>query len=373
MLELSPEILAEIESGAELSFKGALNEKVVLCTGSKTYDVRNAEQSNSLVVIPDFLSAQETSTSPLKSPQFNTINKSLDKSLEDEENETSQAPLVEREIQHKQILKIFYDYFECRQTKPRVRKIQELLRLTQYTGLENEADVDRKSLFTRRQLFDTAQCSAGEFDELLTKLRCIKINGFMRLLEYGYEYRVVTLMMSLIAENSWRLDEVDRSETVAALDGIFPDEITQAVFDYYTEKVPESGKFCYREDMVCRIIAQNVLQEGLKFHIDEFIETCQGALTEGMQMKESYLSGIGIIDRESQMPNVRGLFEENMPLNLTDRLQFLFKTKEKWTLEQITPYVELFTTPQLAITALLAKNVRSVVEKGIRYYVAKHQ
>lgn len=334
--------------------------------------MRNAEQSNSLVVVPDFLTAQETSISPLKSPQVNTINKSLDKSLEDDENETSQAPLVEREIQHKQILKIFYDYFECRQTKPRVRKIQELLKLTQYTGPENEHDIDRKSLFTRRQLFDTAQSSAGEFDELLTKLRCIKIDGFMRLLDYGYEYRVVTLMLSLISENSWGLDEVDRDDTTAALDGIIPNEVTHAVFDYYTERVPESGKYHYKDDLVCRIIAQNVLQEGLKFHIDEFFETCQGALPEGMEMKENYLAGIGIIDRESQMPSIRGLFEENMPMNLADRLQFLFKTKDKWTLEQIRPYVELFTTPQLAITALLAKNVRSVVELGTRYYVAKH-
>lgn len=356
-----------------MSFKGALHEKVVLCTSTKTYDVRNAEQSNSLLVIPDFLSAQETSTSPLKSPQSNAINKSLDKSLEDEESETSQALVTERNIKHKQALKIFYDYFECRQTKPRVRKVQELLRLTQYSGPENEDNVDRKLLFTKRQLFDTAQCSAGEFNEILAKLRCIKIDGLMRLLDYGYEYRVVTLMMSLITENTWRLDEVDRDETIAALKGIIPEEITQAMFDYYTEAVPESEKFCYKEDLVCRIIAQNVLQEGLKFHIDEFIETCQGALPEGMQMKENYLSGIGIIDRESQMPNIRGLFEENMPLNLADRLQFLFKTKDRWTLDQISPYVELFTTPQLAITALLAKNTRSVVEKGIRYYVAKHQ
>jgi sister chromatid cohesion protein DCC1 len=194
----------------------------------------------------------------------------------------------------------------------------------------------------------------------------------MRLLEYGYEYRVVALMLSLITENSWELDSVDRAETIAALDGIIPDEITQATFDFYTEEVPGTGKFSYNEEMVCRIIAQNVLQEGLKFHIDEFMETCQSALPEGMQMKESYLAGIGVVDRDSQAPNIRGLFEENLPVNLPDRLRILFKTKERWTLQQIAPYVELFTTPQLAVTSLLAKHVRSVMENGTRLYVAKH-
>jgi sister chromatid cohesion protein DCC1 len=363
-------MLAEIENGNQLIFKGALHEKVVLCTQNKTFEVRNAEQTNSLLVVPNLLLAQATSVSPLKSPTSNNVNKSLDRSLESDEESTQ--TIQTHEIQHKPILKIFYDYMECRQVKPRFKKIQDLLHMTPYTGPENEHLVERKMLFTRRQLFDTAQCSSGEFDELLRRIRCIKIDGFMRLLEYGYEYRVVALMLSLINENSWELDSVDRAETIAALDGIIPDEITQATFDFYTEKVPDTGKFRYNEEMVCRIIAQNVLQEGLKFHIDEFMETCQSALPEGMEMKESYLAGIGVVDRDCQAPNIRGLFEENLPVNLPDRLRILFKTKERWTLQQIAPYVELFTTPQLAVTSLLAKHVRSVMENGTRLYVAKH-
>lgn len=365
-------MLAEIESGKELTFKGALHDKVVLCTRNKTFDVRNAEQTNSYLVVPDLLLASATSDSPLKSLTNSGINKSLDRSLEDDENESSsQVPAVLHEIHHKPILKVFYDYFECRVTKPRVKKVQELLHLTLYSGPEDEYQIDSKSLFNRRQLFNCAQCSAGEFDQLLTKIRCIRIDGFMRLMDYSYEYRVVTLMLSLITENSWRLDEVDRSETIAALDGIVPDEIAQAMFDYYTEAV--GGKFRYNEAMVCRIIAQNVLQEGLKFHIDEFLETCQGALPDGMRMQECFLDGIGVIDRDSQVPSIRGLFEENLPMSLADRLRLLFKAKDRWTLQQISPYVELFTTPQLTITLLLAKHVRSVVENGTRFYVAKHQ
>lgn len=365
-------MLAEIENGKELTFKGAIHEKIVLCTRYNTYEVRNAEQTNSLVVIPDLLLAAATSDSPLKSPLTDNINKSLDKSLEDEENESSQ-PLVTHEIQHKPILGIFYDYLECRQTKPRIKKVQDLLHLTLYSGPENEHQVDSKSLFTRRQLFNTAQCSAGEFDELLAKIRCVKIEGFMRLLDYSYEYRVVTLMMSLITENSWSLDEIDKVETMSALNGIIPDEITEKLFELYTEPNTDNSKFRYNEAMACRIIAQNVLQEGLKFHVDEFFDTCQGALPEGMHIQEGYLAGIGVIDRDTPTPSIRGLFEENLPMNLAERLQSLFKIKDRWSLQQISPYVELFTTSQMAVTALLAKNVRSIVENGTRFYVTKHK
>lgn len=366
-------MLAEIEKGNELVFKGALHEKVVLCSANKTYDVRNAEQSNSLLVIPNFLQAQDTSVSPLKNPTTNGVNKSMDKSLEDDEEETSQPPIIKHEIQHKPILKIFYEYLECRETKPRVKKIKDLLNLTVYTGPENEGSIDRKSLFTRRQLFATSQCADEEFEALLASIRAMEIDGFMRILDYTYEYRVITLMMSLISENSWSLDEVDKSETIECLDGIIPSDITFNLFNFYTESIAETGKFRYIPRMVCRIIAQNVLQEGLKFHIDEFFETCCQALPDGMHFEEEALNGIAVVDRESAVPSIRGLFEENMPLILIDRLNLLFKEKPSWTLQQITPYIEHFTTSQLTATSLLAKYVRSVNKDGSRYYVSKHQ
>jgi sister chromatid cohesion protein DCC1 len=363
-------MLEEIEKGGILTFKGAINDKVVLCTRNKTYDIKEAQQSNSLLVIPNLLSAEKTTGgSPLKSPPGNNINKSLDKSLEDDEE--SSLP-VDHEIKEVKIQKIFFNYLEMRQVKPQVKKVQELLHLTLYTGPENEHLIERKYLFTRRQLFETSQCSAGEFDELINKIRGIKINGHMRLLDYAYEFRVVTLMTSMLNENSWELDEVDRKETIEALDGLVPVEICEAVFDYYSIPL-DTGKFRYKEEMVCRIIAQNVLQEGLKFHIDEFLDTCQEGLPNGMQMDETYLGGIGVVDRDSVTPSVRGLFEENMPMNLMERFQIIFKIKEKWTKEQISPYVEAFTTPNLQVTALLAKFCRSVTENGVRFYVAKHK
>ncbi len=320
---------------------------------------------------PELLPADKTNgTSPLKSPPSNQINKSLDKSLEDEEGESLAATLEIRDVK---IQKIFFNYLEARQIQPQIRKVQELLKLTLYSGTENEHLIERKYLFTRRQLFESAQCSAGEFDQLISKLRAMKIEGYMRLLDYSLEFRIVTLMTGLIDENSWQLDEIDREETVDAVSTIFPREVCEAVFDYYTEQIIETGKYRYIEEMVCRIIAQNVLQEGLKFHIDEFLETCQQGLPTGMQMDESFLGGIGVVDREAAQPSVRGLFEENMPTNLMERFQILFRTKEKWTLQQISPYVEAFTVPKMQVTALLAKYCRSITENNVRYYVAKHK
>ncbi|XP_058833520.1 sister chromatid cohesion protein DCC1 [Topomyia yanbarensis] len=368
LLEADEHILEQIKEGKVVSFKGALNEKVVLCTESRTYEIKEAEISNSLLLVPHLKQAQATSRSPIKSPKGG-VNTSLDSSTEEVVEEVDSIDEIER----KNVVKIFHDYFECRQVKPKYRKIIDLLRLTRYSGAENEHLVDRSLLFRFTQLLDTVQCSKEEFQEGLKKYRAIEFEDRIRMLHSEYEYRIITLMLVLIAENSWELDEIDKATTIEALDGIVPYEIVDRIFDVYT--VPnerEEGWFRYREDLVCALFAENILQQGLKFHIDDFLSNWQQMLPEGFTVNEKYLRGIGIIDREGTVPCVRGLNEADLPTNLLVRLGMLFKTKERWNLEQIEPYIECFTTPTLGVTAILAKHTRSLVVNGVRIYVSKH-
>lgn len=53
------------------------------------------------------------------------------------------------------------------------------------------------------------------------------------------------------------------------------------------------------------------------------------------------MRGIGIVDRSVvNVPCVRTLIEQHMSTNLLDRLRILFKTRARWTLEDIEPYIE---------------------------------
>lgn len=91
-------------------------------------------------------------------------------------------------------------------------------------------------------------------------------------------------MLGLITENSWKLDGVDREVTIQSLEGIAPKEIVEGIFDNYTTPTENSSKFQYNEEMVARVVAQNILQPGLKFRIEEFLTTWQDALPEGMSI-----------------------------------------------------------------------------------------
>ncbi|XP_018792004.1 PREDICTED: sister chromatid cohesion protein DCC1 [Bactrocera latifrons] len=367
LLELDTHMHQQIRLGQKLYFKGGHNEKVVLCTEEKTYDVKGAEISNSLLLVPDLKFAAATSTSPLKSPRAGTS--SLETSLNDDDDDIS----VDRALEQRKVLKIFHEYFECREIRPRYRKIYELLQLTRYSGPENEEYIDRKLLFTYDQLLDTVQCSRKQFDEGLIQFRAMEFEGRMRVLECEYEMRIVNFMLGLLSENSWALDEVEYEETLSALEGIAPTEIVKGLFRIYTTPtVGKEGKYTYKESLVSRIIAQNILQPELKFRKDEFMSTWQEALPEGMRCDEQFLRGLGIIDREGITPCIRSLVEELLPTNIHDRMRILFKNKARWTKEEMEPYIECFTTPTLSVSTLLAKHARSLTENGVRYFVSKH-
>ncbi|XP_037953455.1 sister chromatid cohesion protein DCC1-like [Teleopsis dalmanni] len=368
LLELDEHLLQEIRLGHKLKFKGGLNEDVVLCTEEKTYDIKGAEISNSLLLVPDLKFAAATSTCPLKSPR--TRNVSLERSLN---SSTEDEPTIERVLEQHKILRIFHEYLECREIHPRFRKMGELLQLTRFSGPENEEYIEQKLLFSYEQLLDTIQCSEKQFTEGLRIYRVVEYNGYMRVLECDYEFRIVNLMVNLIEENSWSLDEIERDETIEALNGIAPRQIVEGLFNLYTTPTTDKpGKYTYIEELVARIVAQNILRPGLKFRLEEFLSAWQEALPDGIKCDKKYLRALGIICREGVTTSVRSLVEEILPTNIHDRLKILFKTKTKWTLDEIEPYMEFFTTPTLTVTTLLAKYARSLMEKGIRHYVSKH-
>lgn len=338
LLELDAHMLEQIRDGQTLHFKGGLNEKIVLCTDERTYDVKGAEISNSLLLVPDLKFAAATSTSPLKSPRTGNANASLERSLNDSTEDELEVP---RTLEQRPVLKVFHEYFECREIKPRFRKLGELLQLTRYSGPENEYCIERKLLFSLQQLLDTVQCSRAQFMEGLQLYRAMELDGHIRVMEYEYEYRTINLMLGLICENSWALDEIEREETISSLNGIAPEEVVSGLFDIYTvpsERCPD--KFQYQESLVARIVAQNILQPGLRFRNEEFMRTWQEALPEGMVCDLKYLRGLGICDKEGAQPCIRSLAEEQLPTNINDRMKSLFKAKQKWTLSEMEPYIE---------------------------------
>lgn len=290
LLELNEHLVSAIEEGQTIQFKGGLNEKVVLCTDNKTFEVKEAGISNSLLIVPDLKHGQATSTSPLKSPK-NAANSSLDKSANTSTESIEDEDIPMRRHQESRVVKkICHEYFECREVKPKFRKLGDLLQMSRYSGPENEYCIDRSILFTFDQLLNTTQCSRAEFENGLRAFRALTIEKRIRTLDIEYEYRLLSLMLGIVTENSWPLDRVDRDETLASIsETIAPAHIVASLFDLYAKPSASEGSskankmlYVYDEALVCRTIALNILQQGTKFHLKDFLDTWQSALPDGI-------------------------------------------------------------------------------------------
>lgn len=56
------------------------------------------------------------------------------------------------------------------------------------------------------------------------------------------------------------------------------------------------------------------------------------------------------------------------PWYIIFRFNFLFKTREKWTLEEISPFIRDLTTEKTDIGALLTRHARSSLQNGIKMF-----
>ncbi|XP_037298438.1 sister chromatid cohesion protein DCC1 isoform X1 [Manduca sexta] len=377
LMLLDDNLLKEIEAGNELVFKGDPEENVVLCTSNKTYDVKEAETSNSILLVPDLLFAASTGLDETiqnnsmddSDSSFDKSNTSLNKSTESDEGKDP------RRIEHKDIIKTFFTYYELKPCKPRLSKLQKLLEPTLYQGQELEYAIDKSKLMNYDSLCDQIQASKHELEQQLERIQAIKIDGYYRLLDFDYEFRVLSYMLDLIEENSWALDRISKEITLDSLKDLVPMSILEAMFRFYTlESVEEDGVqfYKYKEDKICKFLARVLLKSSGKFNLAEFLQAWRDSVPDGMTTDESQLAGIALIDKTSTPQVVWGFSDTDLPENINERFKLLFQTKTKWTVDQISPYIECYATVKLNVNALLTKYARASTQDGVRVFSAKH-
>lgn len=66
--------------------------------------------------------------------------------------------------------------------------------------------------------------------------------GYYRLISFEFEARALPLMLDLIDENSWPLDEIDKEVSYESLREIIPKPIFDLLFQKYTEPSDKTNK-----------------------------------------------------------------------------------------------------------------------------------
>ena len=96
------------------------------------------------------------------------------------------------------------------------------------------------------------------------------------------------------------------------------------------------------------------------------------AVPDGVNTDLTHLEGLVLVEEDKSPPVIKRFAEESLPLTIVERLNVLFRAREKWRLEEISPFVSSLTTAKLNVNAMLTKYARPVNISGVKYFCAKH-
>ncbi|XP_029166052.1 sister chromatid cohesion protein DCC1 [Nylanderia fulva] len=351
LLEVDKHIWEALNEGDTVSFRGNKHDDGILCTNTRTYEIKEAEISNSWLLVP---------------------NLKLSKA-------TNEAEITERTVERRNIKKIFTSYYEVKETKPNLAKLSILLNSSSFNGLEYESIIDPKTLYSWERLQSELQASDYELRQALADFLIAEIDGHLRLISFDTEARSLNFMLDYFGEQTWEIDEVDKENTFECLKELIHEPVFNAIFDRYAEistktKDDNSPLYKYDERKCCAMIAKILLAASPVTEYKEFMETWNIGTPEKMNPKEEYLCGSALVtyNASKMQREIVSCPEADLPNNIHDRLNELFQIKAKWTVEEITPYIIRFTKGTMNVNALLTKYARCSTKNGLKYYGSKH-
>jgi len=341
LLEVTPSVADTLVEGSTLVMRGDENDSAVLCSDIATFDIKEAETSNSMLLLP-----------ALSFPTDGGIDKEGTRSL-----------------CWREVAGVFYKYLELVEVRPKMRKLQNQLSSNLYSGEKESLKGQRYS-----QLLETVQASESELKEGLKKLEAVEIEGVWVQLDQDFQMKVLSYILRFFDENSWSLDCVSKKETVEALQELVTKEVLEQVFDIYCHPM-EGGKedeFSLDKDKVARFYGDFLLAVNTKYVLEEFLDMWQKAVPDGVKTDISQLSGLVLVEDAKEPALIKRFTESDLPDNITQRLEVLFGARDRWTVDEISPFIAPLTTLKLNVNAMLAKYAKALNANGTKYFCAKH-
>nr|CAG4642655.1 EOG090X09TV [Evadne anonyx] len=340
LLEVSKDMLKYINSGERLYVKGNETENIVVCSNDATFELKEAETSNSLLVMPSL----------------------------------SEATVVEvrdgRKLKSQLVHGIYHTYYELKPMKPKLQTLRRTLARYPYKGKSPETDSDQSIGLSFTELKRVIQASEAELLSQINELHTVKINGKWRLLDIGLLYSWVTYLDSILREKQLPLDEVT-AEEVEDWMGLFEiKQVNVKCISMFMEEDRDNLK--WNCGAVSRLFALYLLPELRAFDSKDFFAAWEESVPIGVTTCEDHLRGVALVDYDCNPSLVKYLPEFEMPEDVNERLDVLFRTRPKWTLEDISPYIKPLTDGTSNVAALLTKYARSSTVNGCKYYSSKY-
>ncbi len=335
--------------GKRIVMRGDEDDEVSVCTENNVFNVKEAETSNSLLLVDSF------GIPP-------------DGLVVSEGRSTTDA----------MVLQTCHRYLELTKTRPNWQKLLLLLEeKTLKSSIQMQDDISTYSV-AKEVLLDRIRASESQLKQGLEEVGAIEVEpGHWCVLDGEFRMRVVSAICNFVSENSWQWDNVPKEDVTQGAASVEPEVIVRKVLNQYFSSKAEDEMFIACDfNKVTRFFGEFLLQSCSAFNLDEFMTIWQNSLPieDGVEKSRfeaslDCLQGLAVVHDKT----IKYLPASRLSLDVQERLAKLFDIKQKWTIQEITPFIAPLTTPKLNEKALLTKYARAVMDKGVQHFVSKHR
>ncbi|KAI6651582.1 Sister chromatid cohesion protein DCC1 [Oopsacas minuta] len=330
LIELPQTVVSALELGESIVFRGRPNDSLVLCTSSESYEIQQADTSNLLLLSPNIMADIDQLTYSGR-----------------------------EELLHAKVISSFHETFEMKEFRPKYERTHALLNKHPFECIEQESTLE--DCYTFSELLKESQASEGELLIYLKKIQALEIDTHWRVLEYSFRDSIIFQILNLIEENEWDWRGFPWKICLEMLSPLFPKFILEHVLCIYGRHIDDQ-RMSLDEELVCMFHAECLLKPVRKFAYSEFLEIWQQSVPLGMQTNSTQLLAISIADMSSSPPSIWYFPEERLNSQPYERLAQLFREKDKWTEDEIRPFLITLETAKTSVSSILLHCTRSSLD-----------
>nr|CAG4641035.1 EOG090X09TV [Eulimnadia texana] len=334
LFEVTKPLLEYLNRGESLIIRGLEDDSAVVCTNDNTYDVKEAETSNSILLMPLLKDARV---------------------VEEDDKRT---------LLQQTVAGIYHTYFELKPLRPKLQRLRSLLREHAYRGRDSD-DVEKTGLGFS-DLKEMIQMSESELLESLSSIDAIKMNGKWRLLDIQLQYKWLTKVIQHTNGEACLTED----RVLKVTQGFETPQINSHLMNMYLEGAEDNLSF--NAEKITGLFATCLFSHSKEYVLEEFTKVMDEVLPIGIDFRPEILRGMALVDETERPVKIVHLPEHSLPEDINDRLQVLFRKKAKWTLDEMTPYIKPLTLGNQNITGILTKYSRSFTQNGVKFYGAKY-
>lgn len=370
LLQIEPEMIEELENG-HVAFKGLPNDpghhaEVVLCTSKSTYEVREVETTNLVMLIdePEGGRGADSQTTP----------------------PAGSAPVVS-------VTALVKAHLELKLMNPKLDMLDKALKEDHVIVDIVSADGDDRGSHqlpkgeTWDVLRDRVQASDDEIAVALGDVDAVRVDGGWMGVSPESFSSFVKLVLLTLTERGWQLDRVPCREMALALEehGVCGQVTLQLLRKLHAdgsknvttvededrrdwrEMPTPPGPYALNLPALCKHVAVGLLIErDVWDDAEEFLASWKALLPESVVPTMDMLQGecieletevLGEMGTKTTRRSIRRLSVGDLPRDVS-RFEHLFNVKSAWELDEILPYIRGLAAPGQNTEELLLKHAR---------------